>query len=235
MEVGQKYIMFRFVFFRPGPTGDGGPFRSLTRVTNAMKMLCYLAFQICSCFRLDHRSCWDTVIYVSWSAFCDNGQHVIVNSTAHSWSCKWAHSKALAKRVPRYISDTFNSCRTLPKTTKIPPNRVPDASTIALCSAALLHRFFLKIFSILYGRVICPGRRDVYNFLWSRQLWDRKTENKTVFPFVVLKPTQGSGCSRSVSAAAKKTCFSHIALRRCRESSPHKTRVTTELGERMLH
>ena len=37
------------------------------------------------------------------------------------------------------------------------------------------------------------------------------------------------------STEAEKTCFSHIALHRCRESSPHRTRVTTKLGERMLH
>ena len=29
--------------------------------------------------------------------------------------------------------------------------------------------------------------------------------------------------------------FSHIAIHRCHESSPHRTRVTTKLGERMLH
>ena len=46
-------------------------------------------------------------------------------------------------------------------------------------------------------------------------------------PFVVLKPTQGSGFSCSVpkpARTAKKTCFSHTALDGRHESSPHRAR-----------
>ena len=37
------------------------------------------------------------------------------------------------------------------------------------------------------------------------------------------------------STEAEKTCNSHIALHRCRNCSPHRTRVTPKLRERMLH
>ena len=37
------------------------------------------------------------------------------------------------------------------------------------------------------------------------------------------------------STEAGKTCFSHISLHRFRDYSPHRTRLATLLGERMLH
>ena len=64
----------------------------------------------------------------------------------------------------------------------------------------------------------------------SQQISFQKTENKTGYPFVVFKPTQGSGFS-FCSTEAEKTCFSHIALHHCRNYSPHRTRVTTKRRE----
>ena len=64
---------------------------------------------------------------------------------------------------------------------------------------------------------------------------DRKTENKTGFPLCGVETHTRLGLLSFCSTAAKKTSFSHIALHRFRESSPHRTRVTTKLGERMLH
>ena len=64
----------------------------------------------------------------------------------------------------------------------------------------------------------------------GRQLWDRKTETKQVFSFVVWKPTRVSGFFTCYvphpARTVKKTCFSHIALHRNHDSSPHKTPVT---------
>ena len=59
----------------------------------------------------------------------------------------------------------------------------------------LLHKFYRRPFV----RVLHLGR----------QLSSQKTENKIrqVFPFVVLKPTQGSGFSRSVPQQRKKHAF----------------------------
>ena len=37
------------------------------------------------------------------------------------------------------------------------------------------------------------------------------------------------------STEPEKKCFSHIALHRCRKSSPHRTRVITNLRDHMLH
>ena len=59
-----------------------------------------------------------------------------------------------------------------------------------------------------------------------------------VFPFVVLKPAQGSGFYCSVPQPARtaiKMCFSHTALGCCHESSPHRTQIMTRLGGCMLH
>ena len=44
-------------------------------------------------------------------------------------------------------------------------------------------------------------------FSLGQQLSFQKTENKTDYPFVVLKPTQGSGFSRSVQQKRKKCAF----------------------------
>ena len=63
-------------------------------------------------------------------------------------------------------------------------------------------------------------------------------KKKAGFPFIVLKPTSiaiGSDGSFLFAAYTEKTCFSDIALHRCHESSPHRTRATTKLGERVLH
>ena len=43
-----------------------------------------------------------------------------------------------------------------------------------------------------------------------------KQKTKQALPFVVLKPTQGSGFSRSVQQQRKKRRFTHIARHRCR-------------------
>ena len=65
-----------------------------------------------------------------------------------------------------------------------------------------------------------------------------ETENKTAFPFIVLKPAGsavGSDGSFLFAAYTRKNVLSHIARHRCHESSPHRTRIATKLGERMLH
>ena len=65
---------------------------------------------------------------------------------------------------------------------------------------------------------------------------NRKT--RELFPFVVLKTTQGSGFSCSVpnpARTARKTCFSHVALDCRHESSPHRARIVAKLGGCMLH
>ena len=54
----------------------------------------------------------------------------------------------------------------------------------------------------------------------------------------VLKPTQGFGFSCSVSQparTAKKTCFWHATLDCRHEYLPHRARIMTQLGGRMLH
>ena len=77
VEVGQQIIIFRFDYI-------GRVLQGLGHHSDAITIMRYVAFEMCYCFCLDHRSCLDTVIYVSRSAFCDDGQHVIVNFTAHS-------------------------------------------------------------------------------------------------------------------------------------------------------
>ena len=70
----------------------------------------------------------------------------------------------------------------------------------------------------------------------GQQLWDRQTENKKGFPLHGLEPTQCFGFSRSVRQQREKRVFRiYIAHHRCHEPSPHRTRLTTKLGERMLH
>ena len=58
---------------------------------------------------------------------------------------------------------------------------------------------------------------------------------KLTFPFVVLKPTQGSGFSRYVQEQRKQRVYFYLELRRGRESSPPSQRVTTKLGQLNLH
>ena len=64
-----------------------------------------------------------------------------------------------------------------------------------------------------------------------------ETANETGCPFIVLKPASNAvGSDGSfLIAYTEKTSFSHIALQRCHESSPHRAWITTKLGERMLH
>ena len=55
---------------------------------------------------------------------------------------------------------------------------------------------------------------------------------------MVLKPASsavGSDGSFLSLPTQEKTCFSYIALHPYRDSSPHRTRIATKLGERMLH
>ena len=63
----------------------------------------------------------------------------------------------------------------------------------------------------------------------GRHVWDRKTEIKTRFPFIVQKPASSAiGSDRSFLDAAcarknEKTCFSHTALHRCHDLAPQGT------------
>ena len=68
----------------------------------------------------------------------------------------------------------------------------------------------------------------------GQHLLDRKTENITGFPYCCGETHTKLRLLLIGSTAAKKMCFSQVALHRCRESSPHRTRVTTKLGERKL-
>ena len=73
---------------------------------------------------------------------------------------------------------------------------------------------------------------------------DNETENKKGFPFIEVKPASGAvggdGSFLFAAHSRKDVLFAHIctgmiALHRCHESSPHRARITTKLGECMLH
>ena len=55
---------------------------------------------------------------------------------------------------------------------------------------------------------------------------NRKPKTKQVFPLAALKPTLEALASLVLFNSSDKTCFSHIALHRCRESSLHRTRAS---------
>ena len=65
-----------------------------------------------------------------------------------------------------------------------------------------------------------------------------KQKNKTRFPFIVQKPASsavGSDGSFLIAAYTRKNVLSHLELHRRHKSSPHRARITTKLGECMLH
>ena len=72
-----------------------------------------------------------------------------------------------------------------------------------------------------------------HSIRWTIMGSENIKKRKQVFTFVVLKPAQGSGFSRSVPRpawTAKKTHFSRTALDCRHESSRHWPRVMTKLG-----
>ena len=103
-----------------------------------------------------------------------------------------------------------------------------------------------KAFTFFSGRKVHISKRFVANTLINNiyQCRDEADnygigkQNEVEFPFIVLKPVSsavGSDGSFLSAATQENTCFSHIALHRCHESSTNSTRVATKLGERMLH
>ena len=71
-----------------------------------------------------------------------------------------------------------------------------------------------------YNMLIFNPAPQTPHFLRSgQQLWYRKKQNKTGFPHCGVETHTRLGLL-FCSTAAEKTCFSHIALHRCLESSP---------------
>ena len=92
----------------------------------------------------------------------------------------------------------------------------------------------LGVFYVLVGVMVvfCP-------FLGLKPTNVRSENRKqNRISFIVLKPASsavGSDESFLYATTQEKACFSHIALSRCLESLSHEARITTKLGERMLH